>query len=1513
MKQNLFIFFMLLLCSIGFAQKVAVIGLNHSDPDGFSFVVVQDLAVNEVIYFTENEYNNATGSFTDSNEAVVKYTASAAVAKGNVIYVVETGTTTNAFTVSCTNGSNCGSAVRVNTGPFAIGQGGESFYAYSDSDDNPINGLTTIHAVLYTGFAEGGNTIVGGDIVSSQDPRIGTVNFPNAIVVDGFPSSAVVGYSHHRAEFNTTALARTNVTKVVLENVSNYQYTGSTGAVTQQALSTQFFTNLNLVSSNPVATVSASPSSVNENSGTGMVYTFSLSANAAANTTINFTVGGTAILSTDYNQTGAASFSSSAGTVVIPSGSNSATVTVTPIGDTDLEPNETVILTITAGTGYDGGSPGAATGTIVNDDTVVMDSMVAVTGISHTDPDAISFVALQDIPANSIFYFTDHSFDATTLRFSTFAPEVTVQWTSPGTIIPKGHVIVLTETGTSTNTLNVTCSNGSCGSVTSVVGDFALASAGETFYAYRDNDADPTNGFTHIDSALFTGTSSVSGGTIPAIEDPRSVYTRAIVVSGFPASAPLRTEYDATKRAISVTEAVFESTSNWVHAQSPAALSTVPFSNLNVLCGTPPTPTFTQVDPICAGATLSALPTTSTNGINGTWAPALNNMATTEYTFTPNMGECGTTTTMTITVNPILTPTFTQVDPICAGDSLAALPTTSSNSINGTWAPALNNMATTEYTFTPNMGECGTTTTMTIVVNAPITPSFTQVDPICEGATLSALPTTSNNSINGTWAPAINNMATTEYTFTPNMGECGTITTMTIVVNTPTTPTFTAVAAICSGETLSALPTGSNNGINGTWSPALNNMVTTTYTFTPDVGQCANSTTLQIVVNPLPSFSINAPSAACEGDTLVLTSTAVASANNFAGPYAVANWAFSNTNADGSVNTSLAPNSIAITGGNNGSNSLGNSDFTITIPAATTLSFNWAYTTTDGAQFDFPQVIVNGSATIFTGYSTSGSTSQSGTMSVTLNAGDTFAFNIRTVDNFFGAATVVISNFATTGLNLLWTATDGGTILGVNDQSSVSVTTSGTYTLTATLGSCSAPQAVVAVFHAIPAAPTASSQNLAFGATVAQLVAAGNNLAWYDVETGGTSLDLSTPLATGTYYVSQTTNGCESPRTAVSVVVGDPILTTVRPNQCGLMLAANNATNLINAIVVPGASSYDFEVTVDGTAPQVITNATASFNFGQLNVLPGLSRIISIRVRATIGGVQQPYGTSCNVFTRTQITQVRFTQCGITVTGNNGSIVVNAIPVVGATSYDFEVMRNGGNTEVITTPSAFFTFSQLSTLPASSTILSIRVRATVNTIVGAYGNSCNIFTATPITSIRASQCGITVPANNGSIVINANPVTGASNYQFGVIVNGGAEQLINTANSFFNFSQLSALPGAGSTISVRVRATVNTIVADWSASCNVFTPGDMDEEFVEMTTVLQATAYPNPFFSQFTLKLANNTEASIQVFDITGKLISDQVVNAIYEIELGQNLETGVYLVRIEQNGDIQNIKMVKK
>ena len=224
-----------------------------------------------------------------------------------------------------------------------------------------------------------------------------------------------------------------------------------------------------------------------------------------------------------------------------------------------------------------------------------------------------------------------------------------------------------------------------------------------------------------------------------------------------------------------------------------------------------------------------------------------------------------------VSVSTPTTPTFTSVAPICAGSSLSPLPTTSNNGISGTWSPSIDNMNTTLYTFT-STSFCSNDATMTVTVNAPTTPTFSAVTPICSGETLNALPTSSNNGINGSWSPAINNTATTMYTFTPTAGQCANNATMTITVNPPTTPTFNAVAPICSGETLNALPSASNNGINGSWSPAINNTATTMYTFTPTAGQCANNATMTIAVNVLPNVTANASSVTiCDGDPVTLT------------------------------------------------------------------------------------------------------------------------------------------------------------------------------------------------------------------------------------------------------------------------------------------------------------------------------------------------------------------------------------------------------------------------------------------------------------------------------------------------------------------------------------------------------------------------------------------------------------------------------------------------------------------
>jgi gliding motility-associated-like protein len=223
--------------------------------------------------------------------------------------------------------------------------------------------------------------------------------------------------------------------------------------------------------------------------------------------------------------------------------------------------------------------------------------------------------------------------------------------------------------------------------------------------------------------------------------------------------------------------------------------------------------------------------------------------------------------TVTVTVTPGTTPTFNAVNPICSGAVLTALPTTSNNGITGTWSPALNNTATTIYTFTPTTGQCASSANLTITVTPGTTPTFNAVNPICSGTTLTALPTTSNNGITGTWSPALSNTATTTYTFTPTTGQCASAANLTITVTPGTAPTFNAVNPICSGTALTALPTTSNNGITGTWSPALSNTATTTYTFTPTTGQCASSANLTITVNAPSDFTI---SEGCDGVSYTL-------------------------------------------------------------------------------------------------------------------------------------------------------------------------------------------------------------------------------------------------------------------------------------------------------------------------------------------------------------------------------------------------------------------------------------------------------------------------------------------------------------------------------------------------------------------------------------------------------------------------------------------------------------------
>jgi MYXO-CTERM domain-containing protein len=138
---------------------------------------------------------------------------------------------------------------------------------------------------------------------------------------------------------------------------------------------------------------------------------------------------------------------------------------------------------------------------------------------------------------------------------------------------------------------------------------------------------------------------------------------------------------------------------------------------------------------------------------------------------------------------------------------------------------------------------------------------------------------------------------------------------------------------------------------------------------------------------------------------------------NFSGNLDTALWSTSQTsggNASAVVSgdlSSLTLTSADIT--DPGSALWGNASslsYGLTFSTPELLSFSWSYTSADdnGSSADPFGYTVNG---VFTQLSTDGSwDAQSGSVSLQLNAGDSFAFTINSTDSIFGAGTATLSN-----------------------------------------------------------------------------------------------------------------------------------------------------------------------------------------------------------------------------------------------------------------------------------------------------------------------------------------------------------------------------------------------------------------------------------------------------------------------------------------------------------------------
>ncbi|WP_181901828.1 beta strand repeat-containing protein, partial [Xanthomonas arboricola] len=306
------------------------------------------------------------------------------------------------------------------------------------------------------------------------------------------------------------------------------------------------------------ASIAVSPSSRNEDSGAAFTYTVTLSQTSSSATTINLSRSGTATSGTDY--TGAPS------SIVVPANATTATFSVTPVADTTVEADETVVISVASGSGYGIGSPSSATATIVNDDfpnasIAVAPSSVAEDGAGNLiytvtlDQAAPSAVSVAFSVGGTATSGTDYAAVSSPLVIGAgqTTGTITINPTADSTIEPDETVVLTLASGTG---YNVGSPNSATGTIlnddqpTLSINDVSVneGNAGTTNATFTVSLSQPAGtGGVSFDIATADGTatagvdyvaSSLTGQTIPA---GSSSATFTVLVNGDTLSEPNET------------------------------------------------------------------------------------------------------------------------------------------------------------------------------------------------------------------------------------------------------------------------------------------------------------------------------------------------------------------------------------------------------------------------------------------------------------------------------------------------------------------------------------------------------------------------------------------------------------------------------------------------------------------------------------------------------------------------------------------------------------------------------------------------------------------------------------------------------------------------------------------------------------------------------------------------------------------------------------------------------------
>lgn len=499
-------------------------------------------------------------------------------------------------------------------------------------------------------------------------------------------------------------------------------------------------------------------------------------------------------------------------------------------------------------------------------------------------------------------------------------------------------------------------------------------------------------------------------------------------------------------------------------------------------------------------------------GANGVISGATMN---TSYTVTVNDGDCSSTTTVFTISGQLDTPVISlsaSPSEICAGESTILV---ADGGASYAWNDGLGTGSnhevspeiTTTYTVTgTGSNGCEMEVDVVILVNSLPVLEMDQTDVACNGGNTGSATVSAQGSggYSYSWSPTGGNNATASglspgtYTVTVVDGnQCESTASVSITEPTEMNITTGSLSSNCSDNTGSAsvTATGGTLPYSYQWGSNANNQTTATatnlsagtYTITVTDGNGCSKTTFVNIDNP---------------DAPIVTDVSLMNVNCEGGN-------------DGAI-------SVTATGGTGSYTYFWSPNGETTSSLEDLEAGTYILTITDEADCLKDTVITIGF--------------NNSTPEITIDA---------LTQEMCEGGTIELTSEVTNGGDdpaFYWEGPNGYVSPDQNPIiSDVSVSANGTYTLFVTGdGLCASESASIEVIvNPTPGAPTVeATQEFCGEATIADLSAIGNNIAWYDSEFGGDLMDGSTPIYDGdVYYVLQSENGCESELIAVNVVI----------------------------------------------------------------------------------------------------------------------------------------------------------------------------------------------------------------------------------------------------------------------------------------------------------------------------------------------------------------------------------------